>query len=115
MALNNHKCTKYETKNLVAEALAVITKAIMNNQLYSFGGKVRVKDGKGSIGDKAIGIIAAIVMIAWARKFRQCLVEVQSVNEVLKIYVDDIKGTFTPTPKGVKYSSGKLCPQLRLA
>ena len=47
-------------------------------------------------------------MISWARRFKHKLREVDIVNEILKIYVDDINGTFQPTEKGMKLVNGRL-------
>ena len=53
-------------KILVAEALGILCKVVMNNHVYSFNGKIMLQTGKGCIGDEAIGVIAWLVMIWWS-------------------------------------------------
>ena len=50
----------------------------------------------------------AIVMIWWAGKFRTKLKELKIVNELLKIYVDDVNGIFRPVNVGLEYKNGEL-------
>ena len=67
-----------------------------------------LREGKGSIGDKAIGVIALLVMIWWEGKFKEKLVEVNIINEVLKIYIDDVNGVYKAVQAGTEYVEGKL-------
>ena len=100
---NERTLTKKEIRTLVAEALAVLCKIIMNNHVYSFAGKTLLQEGKGCIGDKAIGIIALLVMIWWCGKFKDKLQKVNIVNDLLKIYIDDVNGVYSSVKAGTEY------------
>ena len=65
---------------LVAEFLAFICKIIMGNQIYNFGGKTYVQSEHGSIGDEAVGMMANLVMIWWARRLKERLDELKIEN-----------------------------------
>ena len=96
-----------EIKVLVAEMLSVIT-AVLMNIVYSFAGKIYLHKGKGSMGDRAMGIIAAIVMIWWAKKLKLKFEELKIGNDLLKIYVDDVNGVYETIEAGIEYIDGKL-------
>ena len=100
--------TKEERKVLVAEALSVLCKVIMNNHVYNFEGKTLLQEGKGCIGDRAIGSIASVVMIWWSEKFKEKLDELKIVNDFLKIYVDDVNGVYKKLKAGTEYKNGSL-------
>ena len=82
--------SKKEEKMLVAEMLAVLCKVIMNFQVYSFRDDIMLQEGHDCIGDKAIGVIALLVMIWWANTLKEKLEEVEIVNEMMKIFADDV-------------------------
>ena len=48
---------------MVVEALAVFCRIIMNYTVYQFEDKILLQSGHGCIGDRAIGVIALLVMI----------------------------------------------------
>ena len=60
------------------------------------------------IGDEAVGVIAAIVMIWWARELKSKVKELKINNEVLKIYVDNVNGVFGKVRRGLQFKEGKL-------
>ena len=93
---------------LIAELLGVFCKVIMGNQVYKFGGKTFLQSEHGSIGDEAVGKIATLVMIWWAKELQKRLLEVKIENDLLKIYVDDVNGVFGIVDKGFKYKDGSL-------
>ena len=80
----------------------------MNNHVYTFGGKTFLQKGKGCIGDTAIGVIALLVMIWWSGKLKEKLNSLKIVNELLKIFVDDVNGIFQPVKPGTEFVNGKL-------
>ena len=80
----------------------------MGNQVYKFGGKTFLQSEHGSIGNEAVGKIATLVMIWWARKLKVRLQEVKIENDLLKIYVDDVNGVFSVIDKGFAYKNGRL-------
>ena len=57
-------------------------------------------ENKGCIGDTAIGVIALLVMIWWSGRFGDKLEEVDIINDVLKIYIDDINGVYKSVRAG---------------
>ena len=65
---------------LVAECLAILCKIIMSLHIYTFGGKVYLQQPHGCIGDEAVGVIATIVMIWWARRLREKFNELNIKN-----------------------------------
>ena len=85
---------------MFAEVLSIITQVLMNNHLYTFGGELRVQEGNGSIGDRATGIIAQLVMVNWDRRFKMKLKDLQIVYDIIKRYIDDING--------LEYKDGEL-------
>ena len=103
-----HSFSNKEKKTLVAEWLAIFCKIIMNFQVYSFGDKIMHQTGHGCIGDRAIGVIATLIMIWWCRNLKEKLEEVNIIHELMKIYVDDFNGIFQPVKAGLEYVNGKL-------
>ena len=75
--------SKEESKTLVAEALGILCKVIMNHHVYKFAGKTKLQQGKGCIGDEAIGVIALLIMIWWSRQFKNKIDKWNIVNEML--------------------------------
>ena len=88
--------------------LAILTSVIMNNHVYTFGGKVYLHEGKGSMGDRAIGVIANIVMIWWYEQLTSKFEDLKIVAHLLKIYVDDVNGLYDPIEAGLDFEEGKL-------
>ena len=80
----------------------------MNNHIYSFGGNIKLQKGFGCIGDRAIGVLAMLIMIWWSDKFTLKLKEMKIVYELIKIYVDDLNGIFHTIAPGLEYKEGKL-------
>ena len=80
----------------------------MSCHVYKFGGKTYLQQPHGCIGDEAIGVIANIIMIWWSRKFKAKLDELNIRNDLLKLYVDDINGTFGVIEKGTQFENGRL-------
>ena len=80
----------------------------MNNTVYQFEEKILLQSGHGCIGDRAIGVIALLVMIWWSVKLRNKLKEIKIVNELMKIYVDDVNGIYHPVEIGMEYVDGRL-------
>lgn len=62
---------------MFAEMLAIVIKILINNHVYTFGGELYVQEGNGSIGDRATGIIAQIVMRWWDQQFKNKLRELK--------------------------------------
>ena len=100
--------SKTEVRKLVAEFLKVLCHIIMSCHVYKFGGKTYLQQPHGCIGDEAIGVIANIIMIWWSRKFKAKLDELHIRNDLLKLYVDDINGTFGVIEKGTQFENGRL-------
>ena len=80
----------------------------MNNHIYTFGGKIKIQRGFRCIGDRVIGVLAMVVMIWWSDKFLDKLKELNIVNELLKIFVDDVNGIYHPIAPGTEYIDGSL-------
>ena len=106
--VSKRNSSKVEKKALVAEVLANQCRVIMNNHVYTFGGKTYLQRGKGCIGDTGIGVIALLTMIWWSRKLKEKLNNVNIINELLKIFVDDVNGVFKPVKAGTEYINGEL-------
>ena len=52
----------------------------------------------GAIGDSLTGAIAAVYVIHWSKEFKQKLLDVNIIPDILKIYVDDENIVTKPTP-----------------
>ena len=78
----------------------------MNNHVYTFGGSLHIQEGKGSIGDRATGIIAQIVMIWWDRQFKRLLKELKVNYDIIKRFIDDVNGVFDVIKAGTEYRDG---------
>ena len=104
---------KKEKKRMVAEALKVVVKLIMNNHVYTFDGKKRKQNKGGPIGLDLTGDLAQIFMMWWEKEFLKKL-EQQGVHVLLyKRYVDDIVLIMRSIDRKVEYvkednSEGKL-------
>ena len=105
---NENAMSNKERKELIAEALAILCRVVMNNHVYKFAGKIMLQEGKGCIGDEAIGFIALLVMRWWSIKFKEKLAEATIENKLLKIYVDDTNGVFQTIRAGIQFKDGKL-------
>ena len=101
------EATKLEEKTLFAEVLAIIVKILMNNHVYTLGRDLRIQEGNGSIGDRATGSIAQIVMM-WDKKFKMKLDELGIVYDLIKRFIDDVNGVFGIIAPGTEYKNGKL-------
>ena len=86
---------------MFAEVFSILTKVIMNNHPYTLGGNLRVQEGNGSIGDRATGIIAQMVMVSWDRKFKNKLKELKIIFDLVKRFIDDINGIFSVMEPGI--------------
>ena len=102
------KATEKEEQMMMAEALAVIVKVLMNNHIYTFGGKLHLQAGKGSIGDRATGIIAQLIMIWWDRTFKLRLNELDVKFDLIERFIDDINAIFDILKPGTEYKDGKI-------
>ena len=102
------KPSKTEEKIMFAEVLSIIVKVLMNFHLYTFGGDLRVQEGNGSIGDRATGIIAQLVMVCWDRMFRRKPTELGVLFDMIKRYIDDVDGVLNVIEPGTEYKDGKL-------
>ena len=77
-------------KRMVAEAMKIAIKLIMNKHVYTFDGKKRKQAKGGPIGLDLTGDLAQIFMMYWEKEFLKRL-ERQGVEVLLyKRYVDDI-------------------------
>ena len=108
MTKATRNATDEETIKMFAEAMSIVVKVLMNNHIYTFGGEIRVQEGSGSIGDRATGVIAQLVMISWDRRFKEKLRELHIDFDLLKRFVDDINGLFVALKPGSEYKEGKL-------
>ena len=100
--------TNKEKKMMIAESLGIICKVIMSNHVYSFGGKTFLQDGKGCIGDEAIGVIALVVMMWWSGELKDKLKDLNIINHLLKVFIDDVNGVFNSLPPGTEFKDGRL-------
>ena len=80
----------------------------MSNHVYSFGGQHFLQQEHGCSGDKAIGVIPLIVMIWWSKILKSRTKELGIVNEMSKLYVDDVNEIFKQIKPGTEYKDGKL-------
>ena len=60
------------------------------------------------MGDRAIGVIANIVMIWWYEQLTSKFEDLKIVAHLLKIYVDDVNGLYDPIEAGLDFEEGKL-------
>ena len=83
-----------EKKKMFSEALGIVVMILMKNHLYKFGGEIYIQSYVGSIGDRATGVIAEMIIRWWIRKLKKKLNDLMIICHMLEIYVDDFNGVF---------------------
>ena len=61
------------TKSMFAKAMEVGVVAVMSNNVYTFGGEIRLQREGGAIGVKMTGDLAKGVMVPWDVQFTEKL------------------------------------------
>ena len=90
------------------EVIAIIIMTSMNNHIYTFGGRLRLQRGNGSIGDRATGIIAQFVMIWWERAFMRKMNDAKIEVDLLERFIDDINIICDKVHPGADYVEDAL-------
>ena len=67
--------TEEERKEVIATVVAIATKVLFSNHLYSFGGKVYRQTEGGAIGLRAICAIARVTMNTWDNLWNKRILE----------------------------------------
>ena len=67
-----------------------------------------LQEGRGCIGDRAISVLAQIVIIWWSRQLKTRLNKLEIMSELLKIYRDDVNGIYHSIRKGIRHIDGNL-------
>ena len=63
---------------------------------------MKIQKGNGSIGDRATGVIARMIMNWWAKLLKIKLHELEIELHMIEIFVDDINIVVDETPLGAK-------------
>ena len=106
------KPTKLQTKKMMALALEVGVKAVMQGHMYQFDGKVYLQSEGGPIGLELTGAVSRVVMLLWDRGLLQKLHKAAmgtswDLYAYLR-YVDDANVAAKEAPPGMRYIRGKF-------
>ena len=93
---------------MLAKALSITCKLIMNNHIYKFDDKIHVQQNEGSIGVTFTGIASEIKMLRWCDKLKKKLEELNIVNHLQTRLVDDITLIPEVISPGMKYVNDVL-------
>ena len=75
---------------MLAIAMEVSLKAIMENHVYTFEGEIRKQSEGGPIGSETAQAASRLALIAWDKAFLRLLKRLKIIIELYKRYVDDI-------------------------
>ncbi len=99
---------KEKEKEMIAEALKVALKLILNNHCYMFNNEVKKQNEGGPIGLDITGVIARIFMSWWDRQINDRL-QTNDVKVFLyKRYEDDINMCVNAIRPGMKWDGNEL-------
>ena len=79
---NNDIPAESVIRSMLAEAIAITCRLIMNNHMYKFGDSYHVQENEGSIGVKFTGIASEIKMLKWCQKLKTKLQKLKIVNHL---------------------------------
>ena len=102
------KPNKFERKKMLAVAICIGVKLVMENHIYQFGGELRKQRKGGPIGVELTGALADLVMLHWDRKFLETLEKVNISVKGYKRFKDDTNIMLRPVDRTLKYEGGKL-------
>ncbi len=75
----------------MAGCLKIGVRCIYNNHVYTFGGKARVQDDEGPIGNRLTMCLADIRMTLWARDLLDLLKSLGVETHLAICYVDGLR------------------------
>ena len=99
---------EWEKKQLIAEVVALATKAMFKNHYYKFGGKMFHQKKGGPIGLRGTCAVARLVMQLFDGKWKNVLTELGIVVWLMFRYVDDGRVILPPIKPGWRWEDGEL-------
>ena len=101
------KPTDDEIRKLVGKSLEVGIRAIWDNNAYSFGGRVYVKNDGGPTGYRVVMAASRCVMMEWGDGVRERMREGMMRIFLGMNYVDDGRWLVTMLKKGLRWNMKK--------
>ena len=105
--------TEEEKRKIVAEVVALATKAMFNNHFYKFGGKMYHQAQGGPIGLRGTCAVARMVMQLFDQKWGSRLENLGLTTWLNFRYVDDSRTLLPPIKPGWRWEDGELLFCLR--
>ena len=98
----------WERKEIVAEVVALATKAMFRNHFYQFGGDTFHQRQGGPIGLRGTCAIARVVMNLFDRKWKLRLQELGIKTWLMMRYIDDSRTALPPLRAGWRWDQGSI-------
>ena len=98
--------TEEEKKEVITAVVAIATKNLFSNHLYTFANKVYRQKSGGAIGLRATCAIARVTMNIWDQLWNKRMVELNLRKEVYTRYMDDGRALIYPIRPGWRYVDG---------
>ena len=100
--------TEKEKREVIAEVVALATKAMFNHHYYRFGGKTFHQVQGGPIGLRGTCAVARIVMQLFDAKWKRRLQELGITTWLISRYVDDSRAILQPIRPGWRWVDNDL-------
>ena len=100
--------TEEERIEVIATVVAIATKVLFSNHLYTFAGKVYRQKSGGAIGHRATCAIARVTMNTWDLLWTKKMKELNLKKEVYTRYMDDGRTLMYPIRPGWRFMDGQV-------
>ena len=100
--------TDAEKREIIAEVVAIATKAMFQQHFYKFGGKVFHQTQGGPIGLRGTCAVARVVLQLFDIKWKHRLAGLGITTWQVMRYVDDSRAILPPIRAGWRLNNGKL-------
>ena len=102
------KLTEEEKRMIIAEVTKIITEAMFDTHIYTFGGKMFKQKKGGPIGLRGTCAIARLIMCHWDLKWKEVMRRNRITLEEYMRYMDDGRAFLSPIRSGWRWSNGRM-------
>ena len=100
--------TDDEKREVIATVVAIATRVLFSNHLYTFANKVYRQKSGGAIGLRATCAIARVTMNMWDQIWNRRMLELNLRVELYTRYMDDGRALIYPIRPGWRYVDGQV-------
>ena len=97
-----------EKREVIATVVAIATKVLFSNHLYTFSNKVYRQKSGGAIGLRATCAIARVTMNTWDQLWTRRMKDLNLRKEVYTRYMDDGRAMMYPIRAGWRFKDGQV-------